>query len=105
MNLALSGPGIHGGMVLFLTTRAMSAARAVTSFASVSLNGAMPPSLWQPAHWASIIGCTSLWYVGQMLERDCATCGLEGDPFAASATTPISATAASVPTKVNLAFP
>ena len=54
-----SGPGGHGGMILWRVTKAIEGAYATASRDEVSGNGAMPPARWQPAHLSSRIGRTS----------------------------------------------
>ena len=55
-----SPPGIHGGICPVRTTARISFARGTASFADVSGNGAMPPRMWQAAHFPRRIGATSL---------------------------------------------
>lgn len=55
-----SGPGIHGGMrPSFVITR-MPFAYAAAVRALRRENGAMPPGVWQPAHFSAKIGATSV---------------------------------------------
>ena len=59
MSGAESAPGIHGGIKPAFVSRTIPDAWARASAAVVSENGAMPPSRWQVAHFASRIGATS----------------------------------------------
>src|SRR4051812_4538199 len=64
MIAAESSPGIHGGISPAFVIRTIPAACALASAAVVSENGAIPPSRWHDAHFASRIGATSRLYVG-----------------------------------------
>ncbi len=59
-----SGPGIHGGMRPAATTSAIRVACRRASRALVSAKGAIPPAVWQPAHFERTIGPTSRFHVG-----------------------------------------
>src|SRR5215471_9335703 len=53
-----SWPGIHGGIrPSFVITRIPSAC-ALADFADRSEKGAIPPGVWQPAHFSAKIGAT-----------------------------------------------
>jgi hypothetical protein len=56
---AESGPGIHGGIAPDRVICTIPCACALASGAVVSENGAIPPTLWQDAHFASRMGATS----------------------------------------------
>ena len=56
---AESSPGIQGGISPAFVSWTMPAACALASAAVVKENGAIPPSRWQEAHFASRIGATS----------------------------------------------
>ena len=54
-----SWPGIQGGMRPSCVMTRMPFACACADFADRSENGAMPPGVWQPAHFSAKIGATS----------------------------------------------
>src|SRR5262249_37586544 len=53
-----SGPGGQGGITRACVTARISCAHLRASPAVVSGNGAIPPSVWQPAHLPAKIGAT-----------------------------------------------